>query len=296
VSYYEIENLYKSQEILLFKECYALEKIHGTSSHIAWKAGEIRFFTGEIYEDFKVLFDETDLRSKFEELGYSEIVIYGENYGGRIQGQSHRYGKEKRFIAFEVKIGKSWLNVSNAEDVVKKFGLDFVYYKKIGTSLEEINAERDAPSIQAERNGMGSNHKREGVVLRPLIEVIKNNGERIIAKHKGDDFKETKTPREVGPAKFKILSDATAIADEWVTPMRLAHVLQKLAEDHPRNSKLGMEITGDLVEGMIADIVKEGSGEIVDSKDARKAIGRKTAILFKDYLQRKFEAEWLPVR
>jgi hypothetical protein len=30
MGYLHIDNLYKSQDILLFKRCYALEKIHGT--------------------------------------------------------------------------------------------------------------------------------------------------------------------------------------------------------------------------------------------------------------------------
>ena len=36
MGYLHIHNLYKDQTILLFKEVYALEKIHGTSSHITF--------------------------------------------------------------------------------------------------------------------------------------------------------------------------------------------------------------------------------------------------------------------
>lgn len=37
MSYADIENLYKNRRIMLFKECYAMEKIHGTSAHVGWK-------------------------------------------------------------------------------------------------------------------------------------------------------------------------------------------------------------------------------------------------------------------
>ena len=32
MGYLHIENLYKAQDILLFRECYALEKVHGTAA------------------------------------------------------------------------------------------------------------------------------------------------------------------------------------------------------------------------------------------------------------------------
>jgi hypothetical protein len=32
MAYLHIENLYKARDIMLFRECYAMEKIHGTSA------------------------------------------------------------------------------------------------------------------------------------------------------------------------------------------------------------------------------------------------------------------------
>lgn len=37
MGYMHIDNLYKNQDMLIFRECYALEKIHGTSAHVSWK-------------------------------------------------------------------------------------------------------------------------------------------------------------------------------------------------------------------------------------------------------------------
>src|SRR5690348_10996218 len=37
MGYLHIGNLYKTQDLLLFRECYALEKVHGTSAHITCK-------------------------------------------------------------------------------------------------------------------------------------------------------------------------------------------------------------------------------------------------------------------
>lgn len=35
MGYLHIDNLYKNRDILLFRECWALEKVHGTSAHYA---------------------------------------------------------------------------------------------------------------------------------------------------------------------------------------------------------------------------------------------------------------------
>lgn len=254
---------------------YALCKIHGSSAHVAWKDETLRFFAGgEKHEKFVSLFDPS-LAEKFKALSHSTVTVYGEAYGGKCMGMSATYGKELKFVAFEVKIGDSWLSVPQAEDVVNQLGLEFVHYVKIPTTLEEIDAQRDADSVQAIRNGMGTGHKREGVILRPLIELTTNNGERIICKHKRDEFMETNSPREVDPEKLKILEEAQAIANEWVTMNRLQHVLDKMP------NATGMENTRDVITAMIEDVKREAAGEVVWSKDAERAIGQATAKLFK---------------
>lgn len=277
MGYRHIENLYKNQTILLFRECYAMEKIHGTSAHVAWRDGKVWFSPGgESAERFKKLFDEEALTAAFTALGHPGVVVYGEAYGGSQQKQAWRYGPQLRFVAFEVQIGDLWLTVPAAEEVARKLGFDFVYYTKVATDLAALDAERDAPSEQAKRNGVEGTHPREGVVLRPLIEMTLNNGERIIMKHKRDDERETATPRKVvDPAQLEVLTKANEIAAEWVTPTRLDHVLDKIVQPH------GIEKTGEVVKAMVEDVLREGAGEIVDSKEARTAISRATAQMYK---------------
>lgn len=278
-----INNLYKDQTILMFKECYALEKIHGTSAHISWiaKDGVVKFFSGgESHERFVSIFDVRFFLQVFSEnFPDSNVIVYGEAYGGKQQGMGKTYGKELKFIGFDVKIGEYWLSVPNAEGVCKKLNIEFVDYVKTSTDLIALNAERDKDSTQAIRNGCGEGKIREGVVLKPLVELTTNNGARIIAKHKRDEFKETKTPREVSPEEFKILENAKAIAEEWVTEMRLNHVLDKL----PRG--INIENTKQVIEAMIEDVYREAKGEIIESKEVSRSIGSKTAIMFKKKLQ-----------
>jgi hypothetical protein len=284
-----LNNLYKDQKIMMFRECYALEKIHGSSAHISHKTSDqritatdgkydsgVRFFSGgESHERFVDIFDHDNLAGKLRNI---DIVIYGEVYGGKCQGMSNTYGKELKFVAFDVKINDMWLSVPQAEEFCKECGLEFVDYVKIPTTIEAIDEQRDRDSVQAVRNGMGPGKKREGVVLRPLVEFTRNDGERVMAKHKGDDFKETKTPRQVTPEQLKVLEDADAVAEEWVTPMRVVHVLDKLGNP-------GMEKMKDVIFAMQEDVKREGEGEIVWSNAVEKAIGRATALGFKNHLQ-----------
>lgn len=286
MGYLHIENLYKNQTIMLFKECYALEKIHGTSAHISFKEGQLHFFSGgEKHTNFVKLFDQEALAAGMADLGHTEVVIFGEAYGGSQQGQSWRYGKALKFVAFDVKIGEHWLDVPNADQVSRRLGLDFVHWEKVSTDIEALNAQRDAPSTQAQKNGVAGVHPREGVVLRPLVEFRMNNSDRVISKHKRDEERETKTVRSVeDPAKLQVLQAADAIALEWVTETRLDHVLDKLPQG------IGVEATGQVIAAMIEDVTREAQGEIVDSKEARKAIGARAAKMFRDRFKAALQA------
>ncbi len=72
---------------------------------------------------------------------------------------------------------------------------------------------------------------------------------------------------------------AEEICDEWVTEMRLTHVLDKFPE-------AGMEQMGDILRAMVEDVTREAGEEIEQSKEARKLIGKRTAEMFKKRLQK----------
>ena len=282
MGYMHIDNLYKNQTILLFRKCFALEKIHGTSAHVAWKDGAVRYFSGgEKHDKFKALFDDLGLVASFSELGQNSVVVFGEAYGGKCQGMSKTYGKELRFVAFDVKIGAAWLRVPAAEDVVRRLGLDFVHYEEVSTDLEALDSERDRPSEQAFRNGCAERNNpethriAEGVVLRPLRELRDGAGDRIIVKHKRAEFRERTSIPNGDPSKREFLEKAEDIAQEWVTDMRLSHVLDKLGNPTELSS------IPSVVAAMQEDVAREAAGEIADNKDVRRAIGTRTVKLYK---------------
>lgn len=283
MGYAHIDNLYRpeAQQILLFKRVYALEKVHGTSAHVSWTKGVLHFFSGgEKHENFVKLFDHDKLAEAFRAEGLEECIVFGEAYGGKMQGMSKVYGPKLRFIAFDVLVGKSWLSVPAAAALARKLGFDFVPYELVTTDIETLDAERDKPSLVSINNGLvdGATYdssKREGVVLRPPFEVRTNCGARVCAKHKRAEFCERKTPQKVDEKQREVLEQADAIADEWVTEMRLTHVLDKLGNPNT------FDAIPAVVSAMVEDVIREASGEIVDSKPARRAISTKAVALYK---------------
>jgi len=291
MGYQSIDNLYKNQTILQFKRVYVTEKIHGTSAHIAWKpeGEQVVFFSGgETHSKFVALFDEDKLRSLFKEhFPDVEVTIFGEAYGGKQQGMKATYGDTMKFIAFDVKVGETWLNVPNANDVAKKMELEFVDWEECDTEVETLNHYRDMPSRQAKRNGIEEDKIAEGIVIRPIDEYRDNRGNRVMAKHKRHDFSERKTPQDIDEKELAILKEAHAIAHEWVTPMRLAHVLDKLG--NPSDVRQ----TGEVIKAMVEDVLREAEGEIEVSPKAKTAIGRETAKLYKLKVMRVSEPKAL---
>lgn len=293
MGYRHIDNLYKNNTVLMFKRLYAMEKIHGTSTHVTFSYDELKnkyeldyFSGGEKHENFIKLFQSGKLKGNALELGFNKsFTVYGEAYGGKQQRMSETYGKELKFVAFELKIGDNFVNVPYAEQICKKLGLEFVHYEEIDADPDLIDKISNAPSVQATRNGV-ENPKlpREGVVLRPLREFLHPDGVgRIMAKHKNDIYKEREhAPKIQNEEELKVLEDARVIAQEWVTPMRLIHVIDKLKAS-------GMEVDekkmNTIIKAMIEDVEREGKDEIVVNKQSRKQIGKRTAKLVIEYLK-----------
>ncbi len=263
MGYLHIENLYKDQEILTrCTELAALEKVHGTSAHIG---PEGKLFSGGVSPDsFAELFTEKDFTTL-------DATIYGEAYGGKCQGMSESYGKELKFIAFDVFLIDKFLDVADARSFCDCWGIEFVPWEVIPATIEACNRERDRDSLVAVTSGK----MREGVVLRPLNEMKNRWKRRLIAKHKRPEFSETKTIREVDPAKQAALIEAEKVADEFVTEMRLTHVLDKLS------NPTDISAIPTVIKAMVEDVCREGAGEFEPSREVLKTIGSRAALLFK---------------
>lgn len=297
MGYAHIDNLYKNANIRMFRECFAMEKVHGTSAHVRLRkvvnigspfdidVEVIYYAGGASHDSFVKIFDEPALKAAFLAVPeLTDVTVYGEAYGGKLQGMSDTYGKQLRFIAFDVLISERWLSVESADLMAQKLGFEFVPYERISTDQAALDAERDRPSRVAVRRGITEPKISEGVVLRPIVEVTLNNGTRICAKHKRVEFSERASKKDTvaDPGKLEVLKKADEIAKEWVTPMRLQHVTDKLAAAEGR--PLEMKDTGNVIRAMVEDVTREGAGEIEMSKEAERAIGAAASKLFRTAL------------
>ena len=265
--------------------------VHNSSSHLLWKNEEVKPFSGgATHQAFLNIFNGVlsptieEIKTQFtNEFGNQiEVCIYGEVYGGNMNAMSATYGTTLRFIVFDIKVGDYFVPVPTAERIAKKFKLDFVDYALVDATIEALDKERLKESTQAVRNGCGNGKVREGIVIKPEIDVF-CKGERVMSKYKNADYEERANPQSpVDPEKRKILENAEAIADEWVVAQRLEHVLDKL---FPGGAIPKIEDTGNVVKAMVEDVTREAAGEIVDNKIVRAAIGKKAAVLFKAKLQ-----------
>lgn len=309
MGYRKITNLQLDHPLFQFKEVYAAEKVHGTSVHLTLtRQGEgwgMHIFSGGIkYPDFIFMMNSryrvSELPGKLPALTDSQtrgITIYGEGYGGRCQNMGDVYGP-LNFVAFEVckviqrpdpgrpdgsYLQEVWLDVPRAERFVTQLGLPFVPYERGPATLEWLDAQRNRPSEQAKRNGMGDDKIGEGIVVRAPIEVYDDNGGRFIAKYKREGFRETATARQLTEVEIQALKDAEEIAQEWVVEERLNHVLSALvAKGH---SQFALRDTRLVMDAMIEDVSIEAVGKIEWSEAAGRAIGKRAAELFKMRLQ-----------
>jgi len=296
MGYMHINQLYKDQTILEFKEAFAMEKVHGTSSNISWNGTEVSFFAGgESHVNFVNLFDKEALKSAFQKVfGDTPAIIYGEAHGGSQQKMSKTYGDRLRFIAFDVFSSDRFWDVEDAYRLVTEdFGLLFVPFQRIPATVEAFEIKKNAPSEVAAIYGCQGNTDRfgfcppirEGIVIRPIHEFTDKWGKRVICKHKRPEFQERQnTPdvKDFDPEKIKQMEEADAVAEEWVVVERLNHVLDKLG--NPKE----LSMTGKVISAMVEDVLREAEGEInLDDKSRiAKAIGNKTVKMYKEFCRK----------
>jgi len=290
MGYLEIENLYKNQQILLFKKIWATEKIHGTSAWITYKDDNLFYHSGGGSADvFKALFNHEKLLALMrEKFGTKKVKLHGEFYGGKINKMSHMYGKNSDFILFDIRVEDMWLSFDKTIALGGQLGLQVVDSVIIDATPEEVMRVARLPSTIAAKKEMGE-HLREGLVLHPLEEFTSNNGSRVIAKYRNPEYDEVKTPRAIDdPAKLKVLTEAKAIAEEWVTAGRLSHLMSNPTK-YGLPADPDKKDTGDVIKAMIADVEKESKGETVITDAVKKAIGEKARKEFFNYLNDKIK-------
>lgn len=109
-------------------------------------------------------------------------VLYGEGYGAKIQKGGGNYRPDQDFVLFDVRVGRWWLERDAVNEIAEKFGLDAVPVLRRGTLNDAI-----AEAREGFHSRWGA-FMAEGIVARPVVEMLDRAGHRIITKIKHCDF------------------------------------------------------------------------------------------------------------
>src|SRR5690349_3648717 len=69
----------------------------------------------------------------------TNVTLYGEGYGPKIQKGGGNYRDDVSFVLFDVKVGDFWLDRDNVNDVATKLGIDSVPVLGVGTLLDAVD-------------------------------------------------------------------------------------------------------------------------------------------------------------
>ena len=137
------------------------------------------------------LFMSDEARERFDETlnlgGWSDFILYGEGYGGKIQ-KGGNYRPDESFILFDVMVISTkgfavWLSKFDAREIADSLGYDMVPVCGITSLSKAIEIVSDGFESQ-----LGT-PEPEGVVGTPAIDLYDKHHNRIITKIKGVDFR-----------------------------------------------------------------------------------------------------------
>lgn len=170
------------------------EKVDGTNIRVHWDGHSVTF--GGRTERAQIPADlmsylastfggETNAQLFEQKFGETEVTLYGEGYGPKIQKGGGLYRSDVSFILFDVSVGDVWLTRDSVEDIAEALGIDVVPVVDIGPLGAAIDFVKQRPaSLLSEKAQM------EGVVARPVVELKDRMGRRLIVKIKVRDFAE----------------------------------------------------------------------------------------------------------
>lgn len=168
------------------------EKVDGTNIRIHWDGHEITYggrteraqIPVDLMNYLNRTFSNDETEQMFEQkFGETEVTLYGEGYGPKIQKGGGLYRDDASFILFDVLVGETWLKRDSVEDIARAFGVDAVPIINVGSLYKAIEYVKQRPMSH-----LSAKAPMEGLVVRPYEELRDRMGRRVIAKIKVKDF------------------------------------------------------------------------------------------------------------
>ena len=169
------------------------EKIDGTNTRIYWDGHKVVYggrtesaqLPAPLVNKLNEIFGTYEAEEMFEQkFGETEVMLFGEGYGGKIQKVGPLYG-EVDFRLFDVYLPQTdlYLRWDDVHDVANTFGIKTAPLVRIGTLNEAIDFVKTKP-----KSLISYNAPMEGVVCKPLCELRDRQNKRLVVKVKVKDF------------------------------------------------------------------------------------------------------------
>lgn len=166
------------------------EKVDGTNIRIMWDGEKVRIggksdnaqIPSFLLDRLESYFRTDSALNVFTEKFGPDTCLYGEGFGPKIQKGGGNYGDQVDFVLFDVKVGEWWLERENVENIASVFDIPVVPIIGRGDFSDATEMCRKG------FNSTWGDFEAEGIVMRPSVELMSRNGNRIIAKLKCTDF------------------------------------------------------------------------------------------------------------
>ena len=188
-----IEGKFRNKAVEYLKDnlWICTEKIDGTNVGIVWDGHRVSFqgrsegssIPAHLINALNAMFGGDTNEELFEQtFGSKNVILFGEGYGKKIQKCGADYRGDVSFILFDVWVDGIWLERENVESIAKIFGIDVVPVIMTSTLTEAVEYVKKKPQSTIGCAPM------EGLVCRPVVDVLDRLGKRIIVKVKARDF------------------------------------------------------------------------------------------------------------
>ena len=168
------------------------EKVDGTNVRVMWDGFTLRFggktnnaqMSTFLLARLQDLFSPMAMLDKFGNADSGpQVCLYGEGFGATIQKGGGNYISDGvDFTLFDVKVGGWWLKRETIEEIATYFRIVPVPVVFTGTLAAACRMVRQG------FNSQWGEFAAEGLVLKPAVDLLRRNGERLITKIKTVDY------------------------------------------------------------------------------------------------------------
>lgn len=308
--YPHIENIDEVPAVFELPEVVVTEKVHGSAMRIGLIDGKVRIGGRRLEfvdirpeskegQGFVSWVLDTGLDRKVSEaFAGHDVILFGEWHGSGTPSKGWpqiqkgiRYLKGNDFRIFDIKLDGAYLAQDEVPACAARVGLKAMPVLYRGRpDGEAFNSLIDTMSRVGEENGIADPENTiEGIVVRPPEMQWDPKGGPVMAKYKVGKWAEraSKAKHPKTPPKEKpVIPGAKEFAEEFVTPVRLEHVLDQLREE---GIPIDVKSMGEVMKRMGQDIKREGASALAEAgiewKDASPFVTHLTKQLFSRHLK-----------